>query len=33
MRQWGRDEVALARRAYRLTEFEAAATVLALLKP
>ncbi|HEY6833013.1 MAG TPA: ATP12 family protein [Pseudolabrys sp.] len=33
MRQWGRDDAALARRAYRLTEFEAAATVLALLKP
>jgi chaperone required for assembly of F1-ATPase len=32
MRQWGRDEVALARRAFRLTEFDAAATVLALLK-
>ncbi len=30
--QWGRDEVALARRAYRFTEFEAAATVLALLR-
>jgi chaperone required for assembly of F1-ATPase len=33
MRQWGRDEAALSRRAYRLTEFDAAATVLALLKP
>jgi chaperone required for assembly of F1-ATPase len=30
-RQWGHDELAKARRAYRLTEFEAAATVLALL--
>lgn len=28
MSQWGRDDVALARRAYRLAEFEAAATVL-----
>jgi chaperone required for assembly of F1-ATPase len=32
MRQWGSDDLALARRAYRLTEFEAAATVLALLR-
>jgi chaperone required for assembly of F1-ATPase len=29
MRQWGRDEVALARRAFRFAEFEAAAAVLA----
>jgi chaperone required for assembly of F1-ATPase len=28
MSQWGRDELALARRAYRFAEFEAAATVL-----
>jgi chaperone required for assembly of F1-ATPase len=31
MSQWGRDDVALARRAFRFTEFEAAAKVLALL--
>ena len=31
MAQWGRDEVALARRAFRFTEMQAAATVLALL--
>lgn len=30
MSQWGRDTMALARRAFRQTEFEAAATVLAL---
>jgi chaperone required for assembly of F1-ATPase len=30
MAQWGRDEVALARRAFREAEFKAAATVLAL---
>ncbi len=30
MSQWGRDELALARRAYRLAEFEAAVTVLKL---
>ena len=28
MSQWGRDELALARRAYRFAEFDAAATVL-----
>jgi chaperone required for assembly of F1-ATPase len=33
MRQWGPDELALARRAYRRTEFDAAATVLTLLRP
>ena len=32
MSQWGRDDVALARRAYRFAEFEAAATVLRLAK-
>lgn len=32
MRQWGRDELALERRARRFTEFEAAAAVLALLR-
>ena len=31
MAQWGRDDVALARRAFRFTEMQAAATVLALL--
>jgi chaperone required for assembly of F1-ATPase len=31
MAQWGRDEIALARRAYRLAELQAAATVLNLL--
>jgi chaperone required for assembly of F1-ATPase len=31
MSQWGRDELALERRAFRFTEFEAAATVLRLL--
>jgi chaperone required for assembly of F1-ATPase len=31
MTQWGRDEIALARRAFRFTEFQAAVTVLALL--
>ena len=31
MAQWGRDEVALARRAFRFAEMQAAATVLALL--
>jgi chaperone required for assembly of F1-ATPase len=31
MSQWGRDELALQRRAYRFTEFDAAATVLKLL--
>ena len=31
MEQWGRDELALARRAARLAEMQAAATVLALL--
>lgn len=30
MAQWGRDELALARRAFRRTDFDAAATVLAL---
>ena len=30
MSQWGRDELAMARRAYRFAEFEAAATVLKL---
>jgi len=30
MRQWGRDEMALERRAYRRSEFDAAATVLRL---
>jgi chaperone required for assembly of F1-ATPase len=29
MVQWGRDEMAMARREYRLAEFQAAATVLA----
>ncbi len=33
MQQWGRDERALERRAYRFTEMQAAATVLALLGP
>jgi chaperone required for assembly of F1-ATPase len=28
MDQWGRDEIALERRAYRLAEMQAAATVL-----
>jgi len=32
MKTWGRDEQALQRRAFRLAEFEAAATVLALLR-
>jgi len=32
MRQWGRDEMALARRAYRRAEFDAAATALRLLR-
>ena len=31
MSQWGRDEIALARRAFRKTEFDAAAAVLRLL--
>jgi chaperone required for assembly of F1-ATPase len=31
MELWGRDELALARRAARLAEMQAAATVLALL--
>jgi chaperone required for assembly of F1-ATPase len=31
MEQWGRDEVALERRAFRFAEFDAAATVLRLL--
>jgi chaperone required for assembly of F1-ATPase len=31
MEQWGRDELALERRAFRLAEFQAAAAVLALL--
>jgi chaperone required for assembly of F1-ATPase len=31
MQQWGRDEIALARRAFRFTELQAAATVLTLL--
>ena len=31
MEQWGRDEIVLARRAFRFTEMQAAATVLALL--
>jgi chaperone required for assembly of F1-ATPase len=30
MSQWGRDELALERRAYRRTEFDAAVTVLRL---
>lgn len=33
MSQWGRDEMAIERRAARFAEFEAAATVLALLQP
>ncbi len=32
MKQWGRDEVALARRAYRQAELEAAARVLTVLR-
>ena len=32
MQQWGRDEVALARRAFRFAEMQAAATVLRLAK-
>jgi chaperone required for assembly of F1-ATPase len=32
MEQWGRDELALERRAFRFAEFEAAATVLRLLQ-
>jgi chaperone required for assembly of F1-ATPase len=32
MSQWGNDEAALERRAYRHTEFEAAVTVLRLAK-
>ena len=32
MSQWGRDDLALARRAYRKTEFDAAAAVLQLTK-
>lgn len=31
MEQWGQDELALERRAFRFTEFQAAATVLALV--
>ncbi len=31
MAQWGRDEIALQRRAFRFTEFQAAATVLRVL--
>jgi len=31
MQQWGRDEIALARRAFRFAELEAAATVLKLI--
>lgn len=31
MAQWGRDEVAMQRRAFRFTEFQAAATVLRML--
>jgi chaperone required for assembly of F1-ATPase len=31
MSQWGRDELALARRAYRFAEMQAAATVLRLV--
>jgi hypothetical protein len=31
MEQWGRDALALERRAFRFAEFEAAATVLRLL--
>jgi chaperone required for assembly of F1-ATPase len=30
MQQWGRDETALARRAFRFAEMQAAATVLRL---
>jgi chaperone required for assembly of F1-ATPase len=33
MEQWGRDELALERRAYRFAEMQAAATVLALTEP
>lgn len=32
MQQWGRDEIALARRAFRFTELQSAATVLSLTK-
>jgi chaperone required for assembly of F1-ATPase len=32
MKTWGRDELALQRRAFRRAEFDAAATVLALLR-
>ena len=32
MEYWGRDEVAMARRAFRFAEFEAAATVLQQLR-
>ncbi len=32
MTQWGRDEIALARRAHRYAEMEAAVTVLDLLR-
>ena len=31
MSQWGRDEIALARRAFRFAEMQAAATVLRLV--
>jgi chaperone required for assembly of F1-ATPase len=33
MEQWGRDEMALERRAFRFAELRAAATVLGLLQP
>jgi chaperone required for assembly of F1-ATPase len=33
MQQWGRDDVALARRAFRFAEMQAAATVLRLVNP